>query len=345
MDAVGGANQKRGFWSRIAPAITLMVMAPLCAEVLPGATRFSSIFVFPIEMLVWGGGAVMIRELVRANRLGWPSMVMLALCLALAEEFLIQQTSVAPLVISIKGVAWARAWGINYAYLLWALVYEAVLVVLLPVMLVEMLFPSRRHARWLNAVGWGLQLVLFAAGSFLAWFSWTQIARTKVFHLPPYTPPLSHVVLAMAAIALLMAASLGPWARHWVESPRAGRPPAPLLFAAGGAVWAVLWFGLEVLAFGIMPQLPPAAAIGPALALCAAMATTLPLWSAHPDWSDAHRGWLIAGTMIATMAIFFLGGFDPVTGPADFWFKLVTDAIAGVLFVLLAVRVSRRAGA
>ena len=45
-------------WRRALPALALVLMAPLLAEVLPGATRFSSLFVLPIEMCVWGGGAL-----------------------------------------------------------------------------------------------------------------------------------------------------------------------------------------------------------------------------------------------------------------------------------------------
>lgn len=131
----------RSWPSRIAPAILLMFLAPLLTEVLPGATRFSSIFVLPIEIAVWGGGAVLIREMVRRNGLGWQSLLMLALVLAMAEECLIQQTSLAPLVIKLKGVEYARAWGVNYVYLLWALAYESVLVVMLPVLLAELIFP------------------------------------------------------------------------------------------------------------------------------------------------------------------------------------------------------------
>ncbi|MBO9713625.1 hypothetical protein [Sphingomonas sp.] len=334
------ANQKRGILSRMAPAFTLMLLAPLMAEVLPGATRFSSIFVFPIEMAIWGGGAVMIRELVRRGRLGWGSIVLLALCLAIAEEFLIQQTSVAPLVIRIQGVEYGRALGINYVYLLWAVVYEAVLVVLLPVMLTEMLFPSRRHAPWLTAIGWVVHVLLFALATPLAWYGWTQVARIKVFHQAPYSPPLAFVVGALAAILVLGFVALGPLRR--AGSPKPLTPPAPTLLALGGAAWAALWFGLEVIAFGALPSLPPAMAVGPGLAVCAALATTLPGWSAHSEWSDRHRAWLIAGTMIATMAIFFLAGFDPVNGATDFWFKAIVDAIATILFVPLVAKVSRR---
>ena len=70
---------------RIAPALTLAFLAPMLAEVLPGATRFSSIFVFPIEMAVWGGGAVMARALVRSRELGWWSLLFLGLGLSIAR--------------------------------------------------------------------------------------------------------------------------------------------------------------------------------------------------------------------------------------------------------------------
>lgn len=42
---------------RIGPILTLMFLAPFIPEVLPGATRLSAIFVFPLEFCIWGGGA------------------------------------------------------------------------------------------------------------------------------------------------------------------------------------------------------------------------------------------------------------------------------------------------
>ena len=116
-------------WSKAAPGLSLMLLAPLLAEILPGATRLSAIFVLPIEICMWGGGALFIRYAVRRWQLGWRNMLLLALALAIAEECLIQQTSLAPLVIQIKGQVYARAFCVNYVYLLWALVYEAVFVV------------------------------------------------------------------------------------------------------------------------------------------------------------------------------------------------------------------------
>src|SRR6185437_15698445 len=183
-------TEKGGF----APAITLMLMGPLLAEILPGATRFSSIFVLPIEMCVWGICALLIREALRRFRLGWTSLVLLGLALAVAEECLIQQTSLAPMVIHLKGLTYARAFGVNYVYFLWALIYEPVFVVFLSVNLVELIFPKGKDGLWISRGGMFVVIPLFILGSFLAWFSWTQIARVKVFHLPPFNPSLIQVI-------------------------------------------------------------------------------------------------------------------------------------------------------
>lgn len=325
------------FLRRMAPAFTLAMLAPLLAEVLPGATRFGAIFVFPIEVCVWGIGAVLIREIVRRKGLGWVSLLLLALVLALAEECLIQQTSLAPLVIQLKGETYARAFGVNYVYLLWALMYESVYVVLLPILLTELLFPARRAEGWMSKAGIIVSLVLLAIGSFLAWFSWTQFARPNVFHLSIYNPPLVAVFAALAAMVLLILAALGPVRRFGIGA--AMRPPSPWLLGLGGAIWAVLVFGLCVLAFGITPDFPPAAAIGGGVALSALVIALLPRFAAHPDWRPVHSYGLLFGTMVGSMGVTFIGFLG--AAPADLWFKVIADAIAFVLLFWLGLRLKR----
>jgi hypothetical protein len=319
---------------RMAPAVTLALLAPLIAEVLPGATRLSAIFVFPVEVFVWGIGAVLIREIVRRKGLGWPSLLALALVLALAEECLIQQTSLAPLVIQLKGEVYARAFGVNYLYLLWALVYESVFVVFLPILLAELLFPARRLAPWLSRAGIVVALALFAIGAFFAWFSWTQIARTQVFHLPPYTPPLPAVLAALAAMLALVWTALGPAKRIRVPPP--APPPSPWLLGGAGAVWAMLWYGLCLLAFGIAPHVPPAAAIGPAVLVAALAIAQLPRFTAHPGWGRRHAFGLFYGTLIGAMGVSFIGFIG--AAPADLWFKVAADAAALLLLGWLGAR-------
>jgi hypothetical protein len=326
---------REGRLHRIAPALLLAFLAPMFAEVLPGATRFSSIFVFPIEMAVWGGGAVLIRALVRKRALGWWSLLLFGLALSVAEEFLIQQTSVAPMAIRLKGETWARAYDLNYVYLLWALAYESVWVVLLPTLAVELIFPERRTEPWLSRAGAIVTSALFAIGCFFAWFTWTQIARTKVFHQPPFAPPLPWVVVAIVAIAALAVVAL----RFPPKPPRGLEAPWPWLVALVGAVWAVLWFALVVLAFGIAPAFPASAAVAGALAVIALLLIFVPQWTAHPGWNRRHDYALVCGALIGSMTISFVGFIGPPSN--DLWFKILVDLAALIGLVWLGLRVRR----
>jgi hypothetical protein len=316
-------NDRPGRFKRMAPALTLAFLAPMLAEVLPGATRFSSIFVFPIEMAVWGGGAVMARALVRSRGLGWWSLLFLGLALSVAEEFLIQQTSVAPLVIRLKGEAWARAFDVNYVYLIWALVYESVWVVLLSTLAAEIMFPKRRKEAWLSRAGAIVTGILFALGCFFAWFTWTQIARTKVFHQPPFTPALHWVAVAIVAIVLLVVLAVRSPERF---TARTLSPPPPWLVGMMSASWAVLWFGLVVLAFGIAPHAPAGAVVVAALLVVLLLLIFVPRWVADPRWDRRYDFALLAGGLMGSMSASFAGFIGGA--PLDLWFKVVVDIAA-----------------
>ena len=328
-------TQKNG---NFAPAFTLMLMAPLLTEVLPGSTRFSSIFVLPIEMCVWGGGALLIRYALRRWQLGWLSMALMAIALAVAEECLIQQTSLAPLVIRLKGQTSARAFGLNYVYFLWALIYEPVFVVFLSIYLVEFIYPSRKQQLWISKGGLFAVIPLFLAGSLLAWFTWTQIARVKVFHLPAYHPPVVAVVISVAVIGILIITAL----KAKTSSARPLKPLSPWLMGVLGGVWATLLYGLVLLGFGIDPSFPPLVTVAAALiVLVAVPAVVVPKFTVDPGWKIEHRFGLICGTIIGSMAAGQLG-FIGTTGP-DLYFKIITNIIALILLIMLGNRVNKNA--
>ena len=239
-------------------------------------------------------------------------------------------------MIRLKGETWARAYGINYIYLLWALVYESVWVVLMPTLVVELVFPERGREPWLSRAGAIVTAALFAIGCFFAWFSWTQIARTKVFHQAPFAPPLGWLAVAVAAIALLIFVAL----RLPSKSRQRGlTPPRPRLLSLIGAIWAVLWFGLVVLAFGIDPAFPEAAAGAGGLFIVALLLIFVPRWAAHPQWSRAHDFALIAGSLTGSMTVSFVGFIGSAN--MDLWFKVVVDLLAIAGLVWLGRRIGR----
>ena len=323
----------------IAPAITLLFLSPLIIEILPGATRFSSIFVFPIEMVVWGGGALLIRYVVRKSKAAWINMLLLALALSLAEEFLIQQTSVAPMVIRLKGITYARAGGINYVYLLWALIYEPVFAVLLPVFLTELIFPKGAKDLWINKGGVILFSILFLLGSFAAWFTWTQIARVKVFHLPEYKP--TFLLLAIAIILILFLIFMGT--RHLKKTfpvIQKIKLPKPWVLVMSGVLWATLLFGLVLLGFGITPSFPPIVAVVAGLGLAIVAISFLPSWKKDPRWKRLHTFSIIFGVMLGSMLISFIGFIG--AAPADLYFKIIIDVIAITFLIALGLKIKKQ---
>jgi hypothetical protein len=328
--------KKGGF----APAITLMFMAPLLAEVLPGATRFSSIFVFPIEMAVWGGGALLIRYVVRCKNLGWLSMLLLAVALSIAEECLIQQTSLAPMVIKLKGETYARVFGVNYVYFLWAIIYESVFVVFLSVYLVELIFSTRKDGVWISRGGMFAVIPLFFIGSFLAWFSWTHIARVKVFHLELYNPSLSQVIIAVAAIFILIYVATKTLKNKQVNQSSPIKPPLPLVLGISGAVWATLLYGIVLLGFGIAPHFPPLIAIATGVILLAGLPIAiLPRYAASAFWTVNHQYGLVCGTIVGSMLSGQIGFMD-TAGP-DLYFKIISNIIAVILLIILGVKTKK----
>jgi hypothetical protein len=344
MDMTGAKEEvassaPQGF-RRAMPALTLVALSPLVAEVLPGATRFSVLFVLPVEMCVWGGGALLIRYVVRRWRLGWLNMLLLALALAVAEECLIQQTSLAPMFLQLKGQEYARAFGVNYVYLLWALVYEAVFVVIVPVHLVELIFPDRRDDLWINRAGVIATTSLFLIGCYFAWFSWTQYARPYGFHVPIYNPPLGAMAIAAAVIGVLTFLAVGPYRYSLARGSSPLEPPPPWLLGLAGGLWAVVWYGLVLLGFGIAPWFPPALAVGGGLILATLIVLLLPRWAADSGWNVSHEFSVIFGTMLGSMLVGFIGFIG--AWPPDLYFKACVDLIALILMIVLGRRLQRR---
>lgn len=323
------------------PALTLIFLAPVIAEVLSGATRLSYIFVLIPEMMVWGCGALIIREVVRRWNAGGTSMLLLGLALSVAEEFIIQQTSLAPLPWLGSTAVYGRQWGVNWIYFLFMLGYESVWVVLVPVQLTELIFPEHRSERWLKTRGLVISSIVFLFGSFIAWFAWTQRARPLTFHVPPYHP--SPVLIAVGLLAIVLLAALAYALRNF-DRARAIGAQVPPWWVVGPAVLVIAfpWYALMALIFvptlqhNISFWLPMAAGV-----VWAFLAYLLiRYWSASPGWSDMQR-W--AATFAATL-VCMIAGFSgsSLWTRLDVVGKVVLNVVAMVGFVFLALKLRRR---
>jgi len=203
--------------------ITLLLLAPIIGEVLLGVTRITTLFVSLPQIGTWGSAALLIREVVRRRGGGWPAILLLGMTLAVADECLIQHTSLAPLVGADPEHLYDRALGVKWVYFLWALGYESFWIVVLPIQLTELMFRDRRDEPWVVKRGLVTATVFFVFASFLAWYSWTQLFVPKYFPELAYHPPFFSLVISLATIATLTGAALGA---DGEKGGRAGRASA-----------------------------------------------------------------------------------------------------------------------
>jgi hypothetical protein len=323
------------------PIWTLTLLAPFLAEVLSGSTRLSVLFAFIPEVLVWGVGTLLAREMVRRWRAGGISLLLLGLALSVAEEFVIQQTSLAPLPFASADASYGRLWGVNWLYFLFMLGYESVFVVLVPVEIAELFFPLRRRDPWLRKRGLIVATLLFFLGCRIAWYGWTQRAL-PMMHVAPYHPPLATIGLGCAAIGVLIWAAWRMRGLGHAGRASSRRAMSPWLIGGITFVLATPWWELITLIFVRHPHPPVgiALAAGCAWAILALMLMT---WlSGGRGWSDMHRWALGFGAFVACTA----PGDISTAGwtRADLIAKLAFQCI-GLLGMLLLGRAVLRRGA
>ncbi|MGA7343013.1 MAG: hypothetical protein WBE72_10970 [Terracidiphilus sp.] len=323
------------------PIWTLAILAPVIAEVLSGSTRLSFLFVLVPEIMVWGCGALLCRELVRRWQAGGTSLLLLGLALSIAEEFVIQQTSLAPLPFPGANVSYGRAWGVNWLYFLFMLGYESVWVVLVPVEITELIFPARRSQPWLRKRGAVLACAIFAAGSLIAGYAWIYRARPSL-HAPAYHPAPTAIAAGVAAMLALA------WSAYWLRGAgeearkHAGGGVSPWLAGTAAFAMTVGWFQLIGLVF--TPVRYPVWMPLTAGCAWAALAFVLFLrWSTRHQWGDAQRWSAAFGAVMACMSVGYLSTAG--WSRADLTFKAIVNALAAAGLLVLARKVWQRQNA
>jgi hypothetical protein len=327
--------------SGVAPALTLIFLSPFIAEVLSGATRMSAIFALVPEMMLWGCGALIARELVRRWGGGWPSLLMLGLGLSIAEEFLIQQTSLAPIPFPGVMANYGRLWGVNWIYFLFMLAYESVWVVLVPVQVTELLFAKRRDQLWLRRRGMIIASLVFLLGSRLAWYAWIKRVRPMIFHVPAYHPGAITIIAGLLAIVLLaIEAYLIRDKSHVI----AGRStPSAWMVGVVALALGFPWYWLMELQFSPQSKHPP---FWIPMTVCVAWAGLAYLlyrrWTSSPQWSDLHRWTLSFAATLVCMLAGFLGSSS--WSRVDLVGKILLNVVAMVGFLWLLRRMRQFAG-
>jgi hypothetical protein len=324
---------------RLAPILTLAFLAPIISEVLFGSTPVSRLFLLLPQTATYGCAALLSREIARRTGGGWRAILLLGLAWAVAEEFLIIQTSVTPLIgVDPARTYGGRALGVSWVYLVWALGYISIWSILIPIQLVELIYPDRRDQPWLRTPGIVAAIVFLIAGSLMAWYGWTHMAEPRIFGRR-YDPPVGWVVAAVVSIVgLVVGASR---LRPAPERTREGSPPEPTALGLAGFGLGAAWVGLLLLAYGVAPKLPVGATYAIAGLLALVGWTRIRRWSSSPAFGDRHRVALIIGALVASMAVGFVATFA-ISSRLDIAGKVVLNVLALALLLVLARRIGDR---
>ena len=329
------------FWRAAAPVVALVFLSPVLTELLAGIVPISRLWLLIPEMAVYGGAALMIREVARRQGRGWGMILLLGVAFAVAEECMILQTSLTPQFFPAGTDSFGWAFGVQWSYFVAMLGYESVYAIVLPIALTEILFPARRGEHWLSRRGLAITAVIFALASVGVWWLWSHVGVARYSGAVTISP--LNVILG-AAIALALVVGTLALRRNPRPAAEAARPvrrrawwPWALWLVA--FIFGLFWWILVVLAYlpanvasGGSPLVP--IIFGAVWGLFAFV--TIRWLSGTANWQDCHRLALIFGASVASM---LAGTLTVLAGePIDLLGKLALDLVAIVLFGVLAWR-------
>ncbi|WP_405163399.1 hypothetical protein OG203_45305 [Nocardia sp. NBC_01499] len=311
------------------PVLGLLVVAPFVGEFLLGNLTVSAL---PLGLLLapmYGGGALLVREVGRRTR-GWPTMVLLAAAYALFEEGPVDQLlwndSYAQRDL-LHGPTYLPALGMSVALTQQVLSLHTIWSICVPIVLVEAMAGERRNVLWLGRIGLVVSSVLFVAGAVLVFYG--NYSEGCFLASPWQFGSMMVVIVVLVAAALMLV------------PPRiartAGRPPAPwrvgLVSLVGSSVILVSsdwhgWIGVGVWSVVV--------GLGAWLVVC---------WSRRTGWTERHTCALGVGALLTYVWISF--PMRPEGGGSllvDLASNTVFGAAAGVLAIVATRRAARAVG-
>ena len=319
------AARVQGYFDRHGPGLGLYILSPVVAELVLGSSPpLTFLFFGWIDLLMYGGGAVIIRELVRRWGKGWPSILALGVAYGIAEEGLAIRSFFNPNWGGAVGLAgYGYVGGINWFWATEMAVYHSVVSITLPILLVSVAYRSRRDQAWIPGGSLARVAIGFVASILVCWA------------ILPYAiggAALFGCVAAMAVcyvVARRLPARVS-WPVGWGSS---GARPAPKPTTVLRLSLAVTTLSF-VLVFARGFGLPFGVASVLLVTIVLAMAAWLLRASAGIGWSDRHSVAVPLGVMA------FFVGFSPLVeltgGHGQLVVGLVTAVVLRRIWVSMA---------
>ncbi len=182
---------------RPAPGVFLFFIAPIVGALLSGSTPPSSFF-NPFMLLflciLYGGGAIIARELTLYWGKGWPTLLALGATFGIIEEGLLLKSFFDPRWKDLGLLDTYGRWlGVNWVWSVQAIPFQAIFSIAIPILIVSLLFPRRRAERWAGPRALLLLIVMFALMLVLGFL-----------FLSPYHAPLVPYLITLVIVAGLL---------------------------------------------------------------------------------------------------------------------------------------------
>ncbi|MEM2876340.1 MAG: hypothetical protein QXL67_05265 [Candidatus Bathyarchaeia archaeon] len=156
--------------SEFYPAFTLLFLAPLIGSLLSASSPPLEFFNPPnffFLSVLYGGGAIIARELRRRWNKGIVSLLFLGAAYGVLEEGLIVGSFFNPgLTEATQFSLYGRWMEINWVWTEMLIIYHSIYSITIPVLLVELAYPKKKFEKWFSDLAFKLILVFWS--SFLA---------------------------------------------------------------------------------------------------------------------------------------------------------------------------------
>jgi len=158
--------------ARWLPVVMLVVLAPVMGELLSGSAPPAEYFqpmTFTLLTLLYGMGALVIRETVRRWGGGWLAILLLGFAYGIFEEGIVVHSFFDPTWMDLGLLATYGRWlGINWVWTIALTIFHGVVSISIPISLTEMFFPQYSDTPWLRRRGYIAAIVLFFLNTILA---------------------------------------------------------------------------------------------------------------------------------------------------------------------------------
>jgi len=156
---------------RAQPVIFLLLLAPMLGELLSGSqppVDYFQIIPFLLLTMLYGVGAVLIRETVRRWDKGWVSIILLGMAYGIFEEGAMVRSFFDPSWPDLQLLASYGRWiGINWIWAIALTLFHSIVSITVPIMITELVFHRQKQDLWLSKKAFITFWAIFSINLFL----------------------------------------------------------------------------------------------------------------------------------------------------------------------------------